>query len=208
MGNMACNQHLRMDTLLYLLVSPMRPLLTTRTIEMVGFDQMGAGQNAMVCVMSYSGYDIEVRPPSPRIRDLSPPLPACGVAACLPSISPACRAHAFGTCVRPRTVFLACAFVRLPLAQGPGGSTVGVGRLLGASSLAGCAQVSCPAAAVRRRGGCSDAVVWCGAGLVLPVVRIRARRVYAACVTPPHVPPPQVLAWGTVFQVPQTVMLG
>lgn len=62
MGTMACNQHLRMDTLLYLLVSPMKPLLTTRTIEMVGFDQMGAGQNAMVCVMSYSGYDIEVCP--------------------------------------------------------------------------------------------------------------------------------------------------
>jgi hypothetical protein len=61
MGNMACNQHLRMDTLLYLLVSPMRPLLTTRTIQLVGFDQMGAGQNAIVCVMSYSGYDIEVR---------------------------------------------------------------------------------------------------------------------------------------------------
>eukprot|EP00892_Ulva_mutabilis_P000434 jgi/Ulvmu1/10391/UM061_0075.1 len=59
MGTMACNQHLRLDTLLYLLVSPMRPLLTTRTIEMVGFDQMGAGQNATVCVMSYSGYDIE-----------------------------------------------------------------------------------------------------------------------------------------------------
>jgi hypothetical protein len=42
-------------------VSPMRPLLTTRTIQLVGFDQMGAGQNAIVCVMSYSGYDIEVR---------------------------------------------------------------------------------------------------------------------------------------------------
>jgi DNA-directed RNA polymerase III subunit RPC2 len=62
MGNMACNQHLRMDTLLYLLVSPMKPLLTTRTIELVGYDKMGAGQNAMVCVMSFSGYDIEVRP--------------------------------------------------------------------------------------------------------------------------------------------------
>lgn len=78
MGNMACNQHLRMDTLLYLLVSPMRPLLTTRTIQLVGFDQMGAGQNAIVCVMSYSGYDIEVcapsaglvYPPSPLHSDL------------------------------------------------------------------------------------------------------------------------------------------
>ena len=36
-----------------------RPLLTTKTIELVGFDRLGAGQNATVAVMSYSGYDIE-----------------------------------------------------------------------------------------------------------------------------------------------------
>jgi DNA-directed RNA polymerase III subunit RPC2 len=62
MGNMGYNQNLRMDTLLYLLVYPMKPLVTTHTIEMVGFDMMGAGQNATICVMSYSGYDIEVHP--------------------------------------------------------------------------------------------------------------------------------------------------
>ena len=32
-----------------------RPLLTTKTIELVGFDRLGAGQNATVAVMSYSG---------------------------------------------------------------------------------------------------------------------------------------------------------
>ena len=70
-----------MDTLLYLLVYPQRPLLTTKTIELVGmmytfelhtlrihnwllcsqvgYDKLGAGQNATVAVMSYSGYDIE-----------------------------------------------------------------------------------------------------------------------------------------------------
>ncbi|KAE8659457.1 hypothetical protein F3Y22_tig00116962pilonHSYRG00458 [Hibiscus syriacus] len=48
-----------MDSLLYLLVYPQRPLLTTRTIELVGYDKLGAGQNATVAVMSYSGYDIE-----------------------------------------------------------------------------------------------------------------------------------------------------
>ncbi|KAM7262515.1 hypothetical protein ACFE04_000198 [Oxalis oulophora] len=59
MGNIAYNQLGRMDTLLYLLVYPQRPLLTTRTIELVGYDKLGAGQNATVAVMSFSGYDIE-----------------------------------------------------------------------------------------------------------------------------------------------------
>ncbi|KAL6176568.1 hypothetical protein ACLB2K_053201 [Fragaria x ananassa] len=59
MGNIAYNQLRRMDTLLYLLVYPQRPLLTTKTIELVGYDKLGAGQNVIVAVMSYSGYDIE-----------------------------------------------------------------------------------------------------------------------------------------------------
>ncbi|XP_058188586.1 DNA-directed RNA polymerase III subunit 2 [Rhododendron vialii] len=59
MGNIAYNQLRRMDTLIYLLVYPQRPLLTTRTIELVGYDKLGAGQNATVAVMSFSGYDIE-----------------------------------------------------------------------------------------------------------------------------------------------------
>lgn len=59
MGNVAYNQLFRMDSLLYLLVYPQRPLLTTKTIELVQYDKLGAGQNATVAVMSYSGYDIE-----------------------------------------------------------------------------------------------------------------------------------------------------
>ncbi|CAL9153212.1 unnamed protein product [Musa hybrid cultivar] len=59
MGNIAYNQLCRADTLLYLLVYPQRPLLTTKTIELIGYDKLGAGQNATVAVMSYSGYDIE-----------------------------------------------------------------------------------------------------------------------------------------------------
>ncbi|KAF3337656.1 DNA-directed RNA polymerase III subunit RPC2 [Carex littledalei] len=59
MGNIAFNQLSRADTLLYLLVYAQRPLLTTKTIELVGYDKLGAGQNATVAVMSYSGYDIE-----------------------------------------------------------------------------------------------------------------------------------------------------
>lgn len=59
MGSIAFNQHERLDTLQYLLQYPQRPLLTTKTIELVGYDRLGAGQNAVVAVMSYSGYDIE-----------------------------------------------------------------------------------------------------------------------------------------------------
>lgn len=40
-------------------VYPQRPLVQTKTIELIGFHRLGAGQNATVAVMSYSGYDIE-----------------------------------------------------------------------------------------------------------------------------------------------------
>jgi DNA-directed RNA polymerase beta subunit len=59
MGTVAFNQLLRMDTLLYMLVFPHRPLAQTKTIRLIKFDQLGAGQNASIAVMSYSGYDIE-----------------------------------------------------------------------------------------------------------------------------------------------------
>jgi DNA-directed RNA polymerase III subunit RPC2 len=59
MGNIAFNQLNRMDTLTYLLVYPQRPIVKTKTIELIGYDRLGAGQNATVAVMSYSGYDIE-----------------------------------------------------------------------------------------------------------------------------------------------------
>lgn len=58
-GFIAHNQFLRIDTLLYLMVYPQKPLCKTRTIELVRYDKLPAGQNAIVAVMSYSGYDIE-----------------------------------------------------------------------------------------------------------------------------------------------------
>ena len=59
MGSIACNQLMRTDTLLLLLSYPQKPLTKTRTIELINFERLGAGQNATVAVMSYSGYDIE-----------------------------------------------------------------------------------------------------------------------------------------------------
>ncbi len=58
-GAIAYNQFRRIDTLLYLLVYPQQPMVKTKTIELIEYDKLPAGQNATVAVMSYSGYDIE-----------------------------------------------------------------------------------------------------------------------------------------------------
>ncbi|ODV91820.1 hypothetical protein CANCADRAFT_76153 [Tortispora caseinolytica NRRL Y-17796] len=58
-GTIGYNQQLRIDTLLYLMVYPQKPLVKSKTIELIGYDRLPAGQNATVAVMSYSGYDIE-----------------------------------------------------------------------------------------------------------------------------------------------------
>ncbi|KAJ2079782.1 DNA-directed RNA polymerase III complex subunit Rpc2 [Coemansia sp. RSA 988] len=58
-GAIAYNQLNRIDTLLYLMVYPQQPMVKTKTIELINYDKLPAGQNASVFVMSYSGYDIE-----------------------------------------------------------------------------------------------------------------------------------------------------
>jgi DNA-directed RNA polymerase III subunit RPC2 len=58
-GAIAYNQFNRIDTLLYTLVYPQRPMVISKTIQLVHYDKLPAGQNATVVVMSYSGYDIE-----------------------------------------------------------------------------------------------------------------------------------------------------
>ncbi|KAK2746225.1 DNA-directed RNA polymerase III core subunit ret1 [Myotisia sp. PD_48] len=58
-GAIANNQFLRIDSLLYAMVYPQKPMVKTRTIELIKYDKLPAGQNATVAVMSYSGYDIE-----------------------------------------------------------------------------------------------------------------------------------------------------
>jgi DNA-directed RNA polymerase III subunit RPC2 len=58
-GAIGYNQQVRMDSLLYLMVYPQKPLVKSRTIELIQYDKLPAGQNSTVAVMSYSGYDIE-----------------------------------------------------------------------------------------------------------------------------------------------------
>jgi DNA-directed RNA polymerase III subunit RPC2 len=58
-GAIGHNQLNRIDTLLYLSVYPQQPMVKTKTIELIGYDRLPAGQNATIAVMSYSGYDIE-----------------------------------------------------------------------------------------------------------------------------------------------------
>ncbi|BFZ55588.1 DNA-directed RNA polymerase III complex subunit Rpc2 [Savitreella phatthalungensis] len=58
-GAIGYNQLNRIDTLLYLMVYPQQPMVKTKSIELIGYDKLPAGQNATVAVMSYSGYDIE-----------------------------------------------------------------------------------------------------------------------------------------------------
>lgn len=58
-GAIGYNQKLRMDTLMYNLVYTQKPLVTTKTIGLTNYDKLPAGHNAVIAVMSYSGYDIE-----------------------------------------------------------------------------------------------------------------------------------------------------
>lgn len=58
-GTIAYNQNIRADTILLLGAYPQRPLCRTKAMSLTNYEKLGAGINAMVCVMSYSGYDIE-----------------------------------------------------------------------------------------------------------------------------------------------------
>jgi DNA-directed RNA polymerase III subunit RPC2 len=53
MGTIASNQHKRIDTLFYAIVSPQRPLVKTRTIDLIGYNQLPAGMNAVVGVVRF-----------------------------------------------------------------------------------------------------------------------------------------------------------
>ena len=58
-GNVGYNQLIRSDNVLFLMIYPQKPLVKTLTIELSNYEELPAGQNASIAVMSYSGYDIE-----------------------------------------------------------------------------------------------------------------------------------------------------
>ena len=58
-GVISLNQNDRTDTILSVLSYPQKSLVKTKTLNLLGIDKLPTGTNAYVCIMSYSGYDLE-----------------------------------------------------------------------------------------------------------------------------------------------------
>ena len=63
-------------------------MVKTATADFIGFGRLGAGQNATVAVMSYSGYDIEDAIVMNKVRSFC----LCRASQCPPAPAPACLA--------------------------------------------------------------------------------------------------------------------
>eukprot|EP01084_Bolivina_argentea_P278251 475273_1 len=59
MGCIGINKFVRCDHLFYDLCYTQQPMVQTKTIQTINFDKIPAGCNAILAVMSFSGYDIE-----------------------------------------------------------------------------------------------------------------------------------------------------
>ena len=59
MGTPYHNHHYRMDNKVYRLLFPQKPLVATSTANEYDFQQYPSGTNAIVAVISYTGYDME-----------------------------------------------------------------------------------------------------------------------------------------------------
>lgn len=59
LGMPALSYQTRTDTILYVLDYPQRPIVNTMFADMMGFNKMPAGQNAIVAICCYSGYNQE-----------------------------------------------------------------------------------------------------------------------------------------------------